>query len=391
MRDRILALFFAMLVQLCYSQADRTAEIQRLINNAKKGSVVDGQNKTFYVTSLWLKSDMTLRNFKFISLPTSESDVSILNIGNDLSTNRFNSSGEAKQAFSASQYAPGIQNIIIENVTIDGNRKNHTAREIRDGGKHGISIKGFNNNIHIKNVNVKNCVTDGIAIYRGLHTSLEHEAFATRNIVLDNIIASNNRRHGGSGDSIQNFLCKNSTFNNNGRDSAGNMSGAKGAVFSNAPYGNGWDMEGYGLGSPLQNIVFHNCTFLDNAASGLLFYDTVDQNVPHFLPRNNIKISNSRLNAGFRNPSGNYALIFTSSIENKKSARKLYSNISVTNSILYGKLLLRSAENITLTDVQINSGEPLEGLIDYTDNVRSYNGTNRKTINWEIYNGKSIQ
>lgn len=245
--------------------------------------------------------------------------------------------------------------------------------------------------IQVKNVKIESCVTDGIAIYRGLHTSLEKEVFAARNIVLDNVTALNNRRHGGSGDSIQNFLCKNSSFNNNGQDSQGSKSGARGAVFNNTLYGNGWDMEGYGLGSPLQNIVFDDCVFLDNAASGLLFYDTVDQNAPYFLPRNDIKISNSRLNAGFHNPSGNYALIFTSSIENKKSSRKLYSNISISNSVLHGKLLLRSAENVTLTDVQINSGEAFEGLIDYTDNVRSHSGNNRKTIKWETYNGKDIQ
>lgn len=372
---------------------DDTRTVQNMINSAKKGGIIDGKNKTFHITAIWLKSNITIQNFNFISVPTTESDVSIVNIGNDLATNNFNTSAEARQSFKMSSVGRGLENIIIKNIKIDGNRSLHNAKEIRDGGKHGIAIKGFCNNIHLENIVVKNCVTDGIAIYRGVHTTLESndKLFAANNITIINMQSSNNRRHGGSGDSINNFLCKNSSFNKNGSDSEGFKTGAKAAIFNNSVYGNGWDMEGYGIGSSINNIIFDNCSFLENAAAGLLFYDTVDQNDKTFISRKNIKISNSKIDAGLNNPSGNYALIFTSTIENKKNLKKLYSDVQIINTFLYGKLLLRSVDNVKLADTKIISRESVQGLIDYSDNIYYSFRNNKNTINWESYNGKNIQ
>lgn len=372
---------------------DHTLVVQNLIDSAAKGSTIDGKNKTFYVTALWLKSNLTIKNFHFIAIPTSESDVSVLNIGNDLATNIFNRSKSAVEAYRISSTAVGFENITIKNVTVDGSRSSQDAKEIRDGGKHGISIKGFCNNIRMEDIVVKNCVTDGIAIYRGLNTKLDQNdsLFAASNITIINMLSSNNRRHGGSGDSIKNFYCKNSTFKNNGSDVQGSVTGAKAAVYNEKIYGNGWDMEGYGIGSSLRNIIFDNCIFLENAASGLLFYDIVNQDHKSFSQRQNIKIVNCKLDAGKKNPSGNYALILTSTIEHKSKLKKLYRDIEIKNTTLYGKILLRSVKSVKLTDTNIISSEAIQGLIDCSDTVK-YSFTNiRSKINWEIYDGKNIQ
>ncbi|QMS99172.1 hypothetical protein H1R16_03970 [Marnyiella aurantia] len=376
------------------SQVDNTPYIQNLINQARKGSVIDGQNKTYYVTSLWLKSDIELKNFVLYAIPTQESDVSVISIGNDLHTNKYNRSTEAQEAFVASQTYPGIQNIVLDNIIIDGNRALQPALEVRDGGKHGISIKGFSNNITIKNVTARNCVTDGIALYRGLHTTLDRgvEVFAIRNIRIDNFQAFNNRRHGGSGDSIENFRCTNSRFENNGLDVWGKFSGAKPAVFNGNVYGNGWIMEGYGLGSGIRNIIFDQCSFISNAASGLLFYDVANSSDRNFIFRDKIKILNSTLDSGVQNPTGDFGLIFTSNIENKKNHMKLYNQVLVSNTTITGKILLRSVQNVHLLDVNIITRDETHGLLDYADNVSYLFTTNKKTIfTWEHYNGKNIQ
>lgn len=392
---RSIFIFLLICSQVLSSQTDDTQRIQNLISQAKRGSVIDGGNKTYYVTSLWLKSDIVFKNFVLFAIPTQESDVSILCIGNDLMSNRYNSSIEAQAAFIASQSYPGIQNVVLENIVIDGNRALQPAPDVRDAGKHGISIKGFANNITIKNVTAKNCVTDGIALYRGLHTVLdkETEIFAIRNIYIDNFQAVYNRRHGGSGDSIQNFICKNSRFENNGLDVSGKSPGAKPAVFNGKVYGNGWDMEGYGLGSAVRNITFDQCSFINNAASGLLFYDVADSSDKNFISRDVIKILNSTLDSGSQNPTGNFGLIFTSSIDNKRNRRKLYDQILISNTVITGKILLRSVENVLLRDVNIQTSERTHGLFDYTDDISYYFSENRKTtiFNWEQYNGKNIQ
>ncbi len=381
--------------QIFNCQKDDTPHIQNLINHAKKGSVIDGRDQIYYVTSLWLKSDIVLKNFVFRAIPTPESDVSVLCIGNDMKTNKYNKSKEAQAAFTASQTFPGIQNIVLENIVIDGNRALQPTLDIRDGGKHGISIKGFCNNITIKNVTAKNCVTDGIALYRGLHTVLDKgaEIFAIRNIYIDNFQAVYNRRHGGSGDSIENFTCKNSRFENNGLNVSGKSSGAKPALFNAKVYGNGWDMEGYGLGSAVRNITFDQCTFINNAASGLLFYDVADSSDKNFIFRGVIKILNSTLDSGAQNPTGDFGLIFTSNIENKKNRQKLYDQVLISNTTIMGKILLRSVENVLLRNVHIITAEKTHGLFDYADNISYYFSKDKttNTFNWEQYNGKNIQ
>jgi len=389
----IITIFLACLCNAKYNNDD-TQKIQKMINSSKKGDVINGNNKTYNVTALWLKSGIHFKNFILKSIPTDIPDVSVLNIGNDLKTNIYNSSKEAQQAFIVSSSHPGIQNITIDNVKIDGSRFMQKGLDIRDGGKHGIAIKGFVSNIRITNVQILNCATDGIMIYRGLHTNLidNAEKFAANNIFLENVSSSNNRRHGGSGDSINTFICKNSSFTDNGKTVSENAKSSKGAIFNNKLYGNGWDMEGYGLGSSIQNVIFQNTIFVKNIGSGLLFYDTVNPEEPNFIQRKNIKIIDCRIDKGEDNPSGDYALIFTSSIKNKLKSRKLYKDILINNTILDGKLLLRSVENIQLTDISFNNLDTYHGLLDSVSDLRyKFIKKKGKQLFWEKYYERNIQ
>lgn len=357
---------------------DDTQLLQSKINNLRENGILDGEGKSYHVTSLWLKSNITIQNMKLISIPTKISDVSVINIGNDLETNVYNKSKEANYNLETSRYSPGLINITIENITIDGQRENQEDLEIRDGGKHGINIKGFASNIIIRNVIINNCATDGIAIYRGLHTDLvkPRELFAAKNIIIDNAVVSNNRRHGGSGDSIDGLLIKNSTFNNNGQTYGENTQkeGLKGAIYNGKLYGNGWDMEGYGLGSGIKNIEIRDSQFVNNMGGGIVFYDVADSNQEGFVQRSNILIENCTLDAGYKNPSGFFALVFSSTIETKTNTRKLFSNIKIKNSLLVGKLLLRSVDGLTLENTRIDKkNEMLHGLMDNVSNISTKN------------------
>lgn len=395
MKEKLLIISI-LVSSLCSAQysTDDTSKIQRMINSSKKGDIIDGNNKLYYVTALWLKSGVHLRNFILKSIPTDVPDVSVINIGNDLKTNIYNSSKEGQQALLASESYPGLHDLIIENVKIDGNRYMQKGLYIRDGGKNGISIKGFASNVKIINVELSNCATDGILIYRGLHTNLigRYEKFAVNNILLDNVTSKNNRRHGGSGDSINGFICKNSYFANNGKTLDDNSEAAKGATFNNKLYGNGWDMEGYGLGSVINNITFQKTIFINNSGAGVLFYDIVDPTELNFRQRQNIKITDCKIDKGENNPSGNYALIFTSSIENKLKKRKLYGDIVINNTFINGKLLLRSAENIQLTDVSFDSSDKYTGLMDSVTNLSyKFAKTKAQQYSWEKYYARNIQ
>lgn len=376
---------------------DDTRELQNRINQLKKGGILDGENKTYFVTSLWLKSDMILQNMKLISIPTDVSDVSVLNIGNDLFTNIYNSSEEGKEHYEISKTYPGFSNIIIKNIEIDGSRANQKDLNIRDGGKHGINIKGFANQIKLENLFIHDCATDGIAIYRGLHTNLlnSNEIFASKNIELYNVTSTRNRRHGGSGDSISDFKCINSKFTENGKSQGNSLQkieGLEGARYNGNLYGNGWDMEGYGLGSAVKNIYFKNTNFIDNMGGGIVFYDVADSKEKQFITRENITIEGCIIDAGIQNPSGYFSLVFSSTIENKRNREKLYSNLKVINTKLYGKILLRSVDHIYLENTIISSKDQYHGLLDNVSNL-SYTFPKRLkgSFIWEKYDFFNIK
>ncbi|OWP85200.1 hypothetical protein BWK59_01265 [Flavobacterium davisii] len=366
-------------VLLCYLQIvnaqikDDTAYLQGEINKLSDGGMFNGKGKTFNVTSIWLKSNISIKNFKLVSIPTKSSDVSVICIGNDLSTNSYNKKKEAIIAYKNSANKQlRIKNISIENISIDGNRINHPFNSMRDGGKHGISIKGFVSNIIIRNVLIQNCVTDGISIYRGLHTSLDtdnKELFAANNITLDNVISENNGRHGGSGDSIKGFISKNCKFRNNGKDFIKGDKISKGWYYNKKQYGNGWDMEGYGLGSGLQNIEFNNSEFVDNVGAGLVFYDTVDSRSRGFVQRENLKILNCIIDSGIANPSGEFAFIISGTID-FKNCQSIYNNIQIRNTNLYGRFLCRSCGLITVENTSFLSDSPNKLLLDNVEKIQ---------------------
>lgn len=376
---------------------DDTKELQNKINLLKKNGTLDGKNKTYYVTSLWLKSDIVLQNMKLVSIPTDASDVSVLNIGNDIYTNIYNSSKEGKEHYEISKTYPGFSNITIQNIDINGNRANQKNLEIRDGGKHGINIKGFANKIKLKNLTIHDCVTDGIAIYRGLHTNLLNgtEVYAARNIELNNVVSTRNRRHGGSGDSIADFKCFNSKFTDNGKTFGSdlqNKSSLEGARYNGNLYGNGWDMEGYGLGSGIKNIHIKNTVFLNNMGGGIVFYDIADSNEKQFLTRENITIEDCTIDAGEKNPTGYFSLVFSSTIASKKNKKKLYSNLKIINTKLYGKILLRSADRIYIENTTISSNDKYNGLLDNVSNLNYQFTTQAKRVFvWDKYDFYNVK
>lgn len=378
-----------------FQLTDSTELIQQKINRLSRGGVLDGKNKTYYVTALWLKSNITIKDINLIAIPTDFSDVSVLNIGNDLSNNRLNKSKEGIQSTQNTQASTGINNIKLKNISIDGNRckQKKLGQENRDGGKHGISIKGYVSDIYIDNVRITNCATDGIAIYRGLHTNLISgvEKQASKNIQIKNLVSSYNRRHGGSGDSIENFVCENCTFSNNGFnvDNSGEE-GVKGAIYLGKLYGNGWDMEGYGTGSRISEIKFINSRFVNNAGAGLVFYDTSDQADKSFLQRENILLINCIFDTGKYNPVGDFCLTFSSTIKNKTNSKKLYRNILIKDCTLQGRVILRSCDKISFLNTNQDYNKSLNrGILDHVSNI-SIRGGDMSIRNWITDNARFI-
>lgn len=337
---------------------DDTAVIQTAIDALASGGIINGEGLTYAVGNLWLKSNMTMLNFDLVELDGSATDFSPVNIGNDLTTvNGSHNSTAGAAARTASIASPGIQNVIIDNVHIDGNRAGQTNVDYntegvenaqRDGGRHGFCLKGFTTNVTIRNSSANYCATDGILIYRGLHTwqTISETNPTHVNLTVRNCDFGWNRRHGGAGDSIAGAVFKDCTFNDNGQTINGGATiGEVGARVGVNHYGNGFDMEGYGLSSRVSDIRFDRCELLRNIRDGLLMYDIVDHDLASFLPRTAVFVHRCTLDHGTDNVNGDQAMTFTSTIGNRAKAR-LYTDVIVHDCDIDGIYLFRSAEAI---------------------------------------------
>jgi hypothetical protein len=328
--------------------------INSAIDCAPAHTVLDGENGFFNVHSIWLKSNISFKNFNLKSIGTDETDISVICIGNDIDPasiqNPFSplKSKYAKRVFD--RHNIGETNIEIENVHIDGNREAHTMLAYKDGGRHGISIKGKVSRIRIKNCSAQFCATDGLQIYRGLAYAINDDAiFAATDIQIENLICEWNRRHGASGDSINILNVQNSKFNRNGRDVNGaNVEGNEGCKNSNDElYGNGWDMEGYGVGSNVHNITFNNCEFIENVKAGLLMYEAATGQEATFVKRSNIYINSCKFDCGLIN-SEFTAVDITGPQAYIQPGTFLYDQIIFDNCYFVGRFLGKSIKNLTI-------------------------------------------
>ncbi|WP_370899681.1 right-handed parallel beta-helix repeat-containing protein [Chryseobacterium gossypii] len=377
-----------------YKHLMTNTDVSQIINSAidcaPPYSIIDGENGFYEVHSIWLKSDITFRNFNLKSIGTAESDVSVLCIGNDFNylnnPNPFLADRYAERVYKQS-ITVGESNIRIENVTIDGNRKDHTGLgpEKRDGGKQGICIKGKVSDIKIKNCKVIHCATDGLQIYSSLLRVADDTVFSATDIEIDGLVCELNRRHGASGDSIKNLIVRNSRFNYNGHTIDNSSEGNQGALFNGVLYGNGWDMEGYGVGSNIRDIQFINCQFIENIKYGLLVYDAATGTEAGFKKRSKIFLKNCEFDFGIENPEFT-AIAITGAQANLTHGVYLYDDIVIDNCNIIGKLLLKSIQNIIIRNCHQTYSESDTNIIrGILQNIESaiIRNTQTKRYLWE--------
>ena len=336
------------------SLPDATSAIQVLLNALPTGGVLDGGNRTHTVTSLLLKNDMQLRNVKFLTLAGTTDFVAPITIDGRPVTADLNSGLK--------------QNIVLRNVQVNGNRANQLAivSSAEDGGRHGMRVIGRVANLLIEDCSARYCGSDGLEMYSwtGRNQSDDTDP-AFRNIIIRRSSFDFNRRHGASFDSLRGVRIESGcTFNDNGLDLPGvtgatpTTAGLRGDPAPNTQlYGNGIDVEGYGVGSGVDGMWLDNIEALRNARGGLLFYDNTDQAAAGFRPRNNITISRCKVDKGLAVGSTGEAITFTSTIGHKLGG-KLYDNITLRDNDITGFVLARTV------GVMFIAG----GSIDHTSN-----------------------
>jgi hypothetical protein len=332
--------------------ADATLFLQAAIDAASPGNRLHGSGATFTVTSLNIKSKVTLSNF---NLKTKDGELDF--------ASPITIDGRVTEK----------TNIYLADINIDGNRINQLAigAASEDGGRHGIRMIGKCSDIYLERVTANYCAGDGIEIFSSSSATADDGNYVFNNINLSDCTFSYNRRHGMSADSCMNLHLDNVRLEHNGLDlnTADPLtSGGRGSRSAGALYGNGIDFEGYGLGSALKHVTLDRVFALYNARAGVLFYDALETRGAGFIPRVKIWITDCYFDEGLDASRSGEALTFTSTIASKALA-PLYSAIYVKNTRLDGRLAARNVSNLQI-DGEINAQGADYAVLDHATGIK---------------------
>ncbi len=317
------------------TSGDSTAQLQAAIDTLPAKGVLDGNGQEHVVTRLNLKSGMTLQNFRFRAKGTAKPLDAVVTIdGND----------------------QPATDIVIRNVHIDGNRAAQTnLRSAEDGGRDGFRIVGRAERIYIADSSAVNCATDGLKIFSDRSLSHDDRVLNFRDIFISNSRFLNNRRHGASGDSLNNVFFIDCEFSGNGVDVAGTAEGCRGALDNGALYGSGVDIEGYGVGSGVRGLFFLRSKAYRNARFGFQFWEPTSPSARHFVPRSNIVFESCSIDGGASPRHGHQALEMSQPQSVRSESAPTYSDVTIVNLECYGTVILNGVQNVTLSGGHIHS------------------------------------
>jgi hypothetical protein len=333
---------------------DQTAALQQAIANLGVDGVLDCHGALSKVSTLLLKSRMTIRNCRFEAIP---------------------GSADFASPVTADGRSQAINGLTIQNVHIVGNR--HLQTNIgysgeEDGGRHCFRLLGNVSNVLIENSSGSYCASDGIALVSygvSLNDSAENLPF--RHITIRNSSFFSNRRHGASGDGLSDVTFENVTFSDNGTTETGGAEGDQCASAGNQCYGTGFWYEDYrpGLaGEGINGLTFAKCIFRKNFQRSLFFMTRTQPSAPGYQARANIRILNSYLDAGVNPLTEDYAVQFQAD-DSLVGQGVLFSDITIANTSMDGSIGLRQAANIRLVSSAIKTTLQYLGYAAYATNI----------------------
>ena len=246
-----------MTVSATQPAGDQTALVQRMIDVLPPAGVLDCQGASYVVSALQLKSNMTMQNCYFQTLPGAVDFAAPVTVD-----------GRTQP----------ISNIVISNVNVYGNRGGQTNigyTQQENGGRHCFRILGYVSNLVVENSSGSYCAGDGIEFFSyGVSSSDNPADLPFQNIVVRNSSFAFNRRHGASFDGMNGGTFENVVFSNNGTPVPGGLEGDLCTSAGDPCFGTGVWYEDYRAGTAgegLNNIVFSRCIFRNNFQRSMYF------------------------------------------------------------------------------------------------------------------------
>lgn len=327
---------------------DATSVIQAAIDALPTGATLDGNNLAYLVTKLNLKSDMRLANFRLI-------------------TKAGAPAGQFWSPVTVGAYNDTTlrQNIEIENVHVNGQRVlNETGTTGgEDGGKHGFRFIGRISNLTVRNCSAMACGSYGFFNFLGISSGSDgSDTPLQTNINYINCIAMFNKAHGLAADSIDGLNIDNCKFTENGKDITGSSGGriTEGGVF----YGNGIDLEGYGIDSRLINVTIRNTDLTNNKAASIFISDPVLKTATNFKMRGGFLIQNCKLSSGASTSNTPDTALAVLPPYANWTLGAIYDDIKVLGCVIQGNIDIVDATGVVLDSPQKHTGTYL-GAVAY--------------------------
>ena len=333
--------------------ADDTVAVQAAITALNAFDVLDGRGKTYKVSTLNLKSNITLQNFNFVKSTGTAQNTPVLNIDGRVASPY---SGTAKT------------NIKLNNIKILGNRAGETGITLgaaEDGGRHAIHIVGSVSKIVLNNVSATYSAGDGLLLdaYNDVLSDVE-TALPVVDIFVLNSDFSYNRRNGVTIEGASKVKFYNTSFTNNGTTLAGEATNTNGnfcATSGGVCYGTGLYLKADTnvLGTNFSNIVVDSSYFSGNYVRSIYAYSTEIPTLAGFIPKSKFIVSKSYLDKGTVNVSGVDVAVAFAYAGAGDGTGAVYNDISFTGNNIRGTFALRGVPRSTL---HLRSGLLLESL-----------------------------
>lgn len=238
------------------------ANIKKVIAYGFENNViVDGEGLTYLTTSIYMNSNLYLRNAYFVC-SSNENMTSVLITDSDPNT--------------------WFENVTFENVHIDGMRQIATGLPTgafdEDGGRHGFRIVKRCRNIRFIDSGADNCCVDGLMFYPRLNRELDYGSMVVGIRFEGECHFNNNGRWGISADAVDRFSIGDGTIaKGNGLDlvvGAAIETGNASRKYLGFEYGGAVVFEEYHGNYSSHNITIGAVDFRDNASSSLAFTRT---------------------------------------------------------------------------------------------------------------------
>jgi len=333
---------------------DQTANLQQSINALPPNGTLDCNGATYQVTSLLLKSNMTIQNCNLETIPGAVDFAAPITIDG--------------------RNQP-LSNISILNVTVMGNRHGQTNigyAHQEDGGRHCFRLLGHLTQIVIEGSSGSYCASDGIALVSyGVGTSDSPGDLPFQQITIRNSTFAFNRRQGGSGDGLNDVTFDNVVFLQNGTTLPGGLEGDQCASSGGACYGTGFWYEDYEpdtAGEGLNNVVFSRCIFRNNFQRSMFFFTRANPSMAGYESRANVRVINSYLDAGTQPLAEDYAIQFQVD-DSLVGQGALFQNIVLQNNDLEGSVGFRQVANVSILNSTIDTSISYLGYAAYSTEI----------------------